>query len=58
MVVDLHVVFVASPLGQGETIEVRGSSLAEAKRAKQTLTVPLSLPKGEAPWRIGRIQFN
>ena len=34
MVVDLHVVFVASPLGQGERIEVRGSSLAEAKRAE------------------------
>jgi hypothetical protein len=34
VVVDLHIVFVACPFGQGERIEVRGSSLAEAKRAE------------------------
>ena len=60
MIVDLHVVFVASPLGQGERIKVRGSSLAEAKRAENKPS-PSPLPsegRGVLAHRAYSIQLS
>ena len=42
----------ASPLNQGERIEVRGFEIVP-ELSTSTLTLPLSLAKGEArPWRV------
>jgi hypothetical protein len=38
----------ASPLHEGERIEVRGFETTQSDRTERTLTFPLSLTKGEA----------
>jgi hypothetical protein len=43
----------ASPLGEGERTEVRGFRTAQRQLfQRQTLTLPLSLSKGEATKRV------
>ena len=48
----------ASPLGQGERKKVRGWHCKQREGYESTLTLPLSLPKGEAPLRTQRIAIN
>jgi len=43
-----HPVFFASPLEQGERIKVRGLASGPRTLPSTTLTLPLSLAKGEA----------
>jgi hypothetical protein len=46
----------ASPLGQGERIEVRGQVAIGHRSLRATLTVPLSHAKGEGTLVSARVQ--